>query len=396
MPAGGLAGARSAPRPAAARGVAVVLSLPCAAGLVVLPFLVVRPNRIVGGEPLYLWQVADGAAWLAAALGLIGLALLPAVLPSQSGRAAVAAAGIVAAMLLSGFEAQAQLAEAGEFARVSLGGGFWLAVAFFGLTAADGLMRLDLGPAARLLLTALVAVALVLALRGSWFADLSLLQEYRANADTFRAAFWGHLLLVGGSLLPALAIGLPLGRLCYASSAWRRASIPVLNILQTTPSIALFGLLMVPLAALVSAVPDLRRFGIAGIGAAPAIIALTLYSLLPIVANTMAGFEGVPRQSREAGRAMGMSRGALLAQVELPLAAPVILTGVRIVVVQNIGLAAIAALIGGGGFGTLVFRGMGQTAMDLVLLGTLPIVALAIVATVVLDAVIDTLRPARP
>ena len=389
-------GVQGATQPGGAQRVALVLSLPCAAGLALLPFLVVRPNRIVGGEPLYLWQVSDGATGWATFLVLLGLALLPIVLPNQLHRAMLAAAGIAAAMFVAGLEAQKQLAQAGEFARISLGGGFWLAVAFFALTAADGLMRLELGPSARLLLTALVAAALVLALRGGWFADLSLLQEFRANADTFRAAFWGHLLLVGGSLVPALAIGLPLGRLCYVSDRWRRACIPVLNILQTTPSIAMFALLMVPLAALVSAVPDLRRFGIAGIGAAPAIIALTLYSLLPIVTNTIAGFQGVPQQSREAGRAMGMSRRALLTQVELPLAAPIILTGVRIVVVQNIGLAAIAALIGGGGFGTLVFRGMGQTAMDLVLLGTLPIVALAIVATIVFDAAIDMLGAVRP
>lgn len=383
----------AAAAPSPARGPALVFAVPCAAGLLFLPFLTVRPNRIVSGEPLHLWETGQGAAGPAATLVLLALALAPVLLRSRHWRAALAIAGIAALMALAGMEARARLAEAGEFARVSLGGGFWLAIAFFGLAAADAFMRMQLGPLARVGATAAAGAALLLALGSDWLASLSLLQEYRANAGTFANAFRGHLLLVGGSLLPALAIGLPLGRLCHASPRWRRAALPVLNILQTTPSIAMFGLLMVPLAALVAAAPWLRDFGVAGIGATPAIIALTLYSLLPIVANTVAGFGGVPAHSREAGRAMGMSRRALLMQVELPLAAPVILTGVRIVVVQNIGLAAVAALIGGGGFGTLVFRGMGQTAMDLVLLGALPIVGLAIAATVLLDAAIDLLRP---
>jgi osmoprotectant transport system permease protein len=131
---------------------------------------------------------------------------------------------------------------------------------------------------------------------------------------------------------------------------------------------------------------------VGGIGAAPAIVALALYALLPIVANTYAGLAGVPETMRDAGRGMGMSRARLLARVELPLAAPVILTGIRIVVVQNIGLAAVAALIGGGGFGTLVFRGMGQAAMDLVLLGTVPIVAMAILASLLFDVGIELTR----
>ena len=94
----------------------------------------------------------------------------------------------------------------------------------------------------------------------------------------------------------------------------------------------------------------------------------------------------------DAARGMGLSRRQLLTQVELPLALPVILTGIRIVLVQNIGLATVAALIGGGGFGTFVFQGIGQTAMDLVLLGAVPTVALAFAAAVMLDAAIDLTR----
>lgn len=376
-----------------ARKVALVFALPCIAALIALPFLSFRPNRILSGEGFYLWEL--GALGIAGFAVLMLLAISTVAVTHQYSRAFLSMAGVAGAMFLAGQTAENSLIDASQFARVSLGGGFWVGAAFFALAAADALMRLELRPLISLGLTVAVAGIMAWALAGGFFDSLSILQEYQANADSFAAAFRGHLLLVGGSLLPALVIGLPLGRLCAVSSRARSIAIPILNILQTTPSIAMFGLLMVPLAALVAAVPQLRSLGIGGIGVAPAIIALTLYSLLPIVANTITGFASVPRETREAGRAMGMTNAALLRQVELPLAAPVILTGVRIVVVQNIGLAAIAALIGGGGFGTLVFRGMGQTAMDLVLLGTLPIVALAILASIFFDAAINLTEPRR-
>jgi osmoprotectant transport system permease protein len=129
--------------------------------------------------------------------------------------------------------------------------------------------------------------------------------------------------------------------------------------------------------------------GIRGIGTAPALIALFLYSLLPVVANTVVGLGEVRRSVVEAAEGMGMTKFQRLFQVELPLALPVILTGIRIVLVQNIGLVTIAALIGGGGFGTFVFQGIGQAATDLVLLGAVPTIALAFTAAILLDAAIE-------
>src|SRR5690606_36769815 len=148
------------------------------------------------------------------------------------------------------------------------------------------------------------------------------------------------------------------------------------------PSIALFGLLIAPLAWVAANIPGAAAIGISGNGAAPAMVALFANSLLPIVANTVVGLEGVPPAASDAARGMGMTNWQRLATVEFPLAFPVILTGIRIILVQNIGLATIAALIGGGGFGVFVFQGVGQTALDLVLLGAVPTVALAVAAAV--------------
>lgn len=365
---------------------AAIFALPVVGALVLLPFLSFRANRLVAGEGVWLWEVSSPAGTLIGSGLLLALALATVATDRQVLRALIAGAGVAATAGLAGYGATALMAEAPPIARVSLGAGFWIAIGFFALAMADALARLAPHPGVSILLMVAISAGVLAALGSGWFGDLSIFHEYRANRDAFALAFSGHLLLVGASLLPALLIGVPLGRLCFTSLPARMVALPILNILQTTPSIAMFGLLMIPLGALAIAMPWLGQLGVAGIGAAPAILALALYSLLPIVSNTIAGFDGVSGDVREAGRAMGMTKRGLLLQVELPLAAPVILTGFRIVVVQNIGLATVAALIGGGGFGTLVFRGMGQAATDLILLGTLPIIALAILATVLLDA----------
>ncbi|WP_282025148.1 ABC transporter permease [Limimaricola cinnabarinus] len=374
----------------ASRRAAAVYALPALAGLALLPYLNFRANRIVSGDGVMIWSPEGGA--IIAALALSALALGTVWARAQAVRLACALGALAVLLWSVGQGAAALSADAPEFARVSLGGGFWIAAAFLALAAADAVARMSLGAWARIAALLLPAAVFAVALRAGLFDALSILREYDTNRDVFDAALGGHLRLVIGSLIPALAIGLPLGWACFAGPRARMVILPALNLLQTTPSIAMFGLLMLPLGALSRAVPALRDWGVGGIGAAPAIVALALYALLPIVANTYAGLAGVPETMRDAGRGMGMSRARLLARVELPLAAPVILTGIRIVVVQNIGLAAVAALIGGGGFGTLVFRGMGQAAMDLVLLGTVPIVAMAILASLLFDVGIELTR----
>jgi osmoprotectant transport system permease protein len=115
-----------------------------------------------------------------------------------------------------------------------------------------------------------------------------------------------------------------------------------------------------------------------------------------VVANTVVGLVGVPPDANDAARGMGMTDFQRLIGIELPLAFPVILTGIRIVLVQNIGLATVAALIGGGGFGIFVFQGIGQTALDLVLLGAVPTVLLAFAAAIILDALVELTSIRQP
>jgi osmoprotectant transport system permease protein len=281
------------------------------------------------------------------------------------------------------------------FARVSAGPGFWVLAFTLALMAADALTRMQLKPWPRIGLLALVAAAIAALLMSGGWNDLSILKEYGARAGAFWREGRTHILLAFGSLAAAAVVGVPLGILCYRHPKLRTGVLNVLNAVQTIPSIALFGLLIAPLGWLAFKVPAAAAIGISGIGAAPALVALFVYSLLPVVANTVVGLIGVPEAANDAARGMGMTDRQRLLGVELPLAFPVILTGIRIVLVQNIGLATIAALIGGGGFGVFVFQGIGQTAMDLVLLGAVPTVALAFAAAVVLDACVEMASPGK-
>jgi osmoprotectant transport system permease protein len=176
-----------------------------------------------------------------------------------------------------------------------------------------------------------------------------------------------HLLLVAVSTLIAVGVGIPVGLLLTRRARWKRPVLAVANVLQTVPSLALFGLL-IPLPY------------VGGIGARAAVVALVLYALLPVIRNTVTGVEGVDRSVREAAVAMGMTGAQVLRQVELPLAAPVILAGVRVATVISVGVATIAAAIGAGGLGTFIFRGLRQYDNNLILAGAVPAALLALAA----------------
>ena len=366
----------------------VLIALIAAAGAA-LPFALFRANRIVLGEPKSLLDALPGFP-SGALVGILLVGFLVALLRFPILLKLVAGFLVLAVLFVFiGWSATYLTPEGDTFARVSPGAGFWLLVFAFALLVTDALTRLKLKPLVRigiLLVVALAAAALLWS--GAW-NDLSILKEYANRAAAVWAEARTHLALAFGSVAIATVVGIPLGILCYKVRPLRAGVLNVLNIVQTIPSIALFGLLIAPLAWVAANVPGASAIGISGIGVAPAMVALFAYSLLPIVSNTVVGLQSVAPAAVDAAKGMGMTGSQRLMQVELPLAFPVILTGIRIVLVQNIGLATIAALIGGGGFGVFVFQGIGQTAMDLVLLGAVPTVALAFAAAVVLDAMVE-------
>ena len=205
----------------------------------------------------------------------------------------------------------------------------------------------------------------------------------------FRDSLHQHVALAFGSLALALCVGVPLG---VAAHAFRRLGGPLLaglNIIQTIPSLALFGLLIPLFGWVASTIPGAAAVGVAGIGRFPALVALFLYALLPVVSNTRAGLDAVSPPVHDAAVSLGMTRLQILWQVELPLALPAILAATRIVLVQNIGLTVIAGLIGGGGFGSFVFQGLNQASTDMILLGALPTIFLAVLAGLTLDLAVE-------
>ena len=206
---------------------------------------------------------------------------------------------------------------------------------------------------------------------------LEALSRYR---DELARATLEHLALVAAAILIASAIGIPLGIASVRRPLLRRWVLGLTNAVQTIPSLALFGLL-IPLAY------------IGGVGTRPAIVAMTLYALLPIVRNAYVGVSEVDPAVRESAVAMGMTDRQILLMVELPLASRTILAGLRVAAVTAVGVATIAALIGAGGLGRLIYTGLQTVNTPLVLLGAVPAALLALGADFLLGLLERKLSP---
>src|SRR5213593_3030646 len=193
---------------------------------------------------------------------------------------------------------------------------------------------------------------------------MTLWDFYARNSQEVLGLVGQHLVLVALSTGAAAVIGVPLGVLLTRRPAWRGPVLGIANVFQTVPSLALFGILI----------------PILGIGFWTAVTALVVYALLPIVRNTYTGIAGVDPAVREAGRGMGMTDGELLRLVELPLAASVILAGIRVATVVSVGVATIGAAIGAGGLGVYIFRGVAVVDDTLILAGAIPAALMALAA----------------
>ncbi len=200
----------------------------------------------------------------------------------------------------------------------------------------------------------------------------------------FGPDFWRllfeHVVLVAGSVAAATVVGVPLGVVAFRNAMAGRVILAVVGILQTVPSLALLALLIAVLGT---------------IGTVPALIALFLYGLLPIVANTHAGLVGVARGLVQAGAALGLSARQQLALIELPLAAPTIVVGIRTAAVINVGTATMAAFVGAGGFGERITAGLALNDGTTMLAGAIPAAALALIVQLAFDGLARAADPAR-
>lgn len=353
-----------------------------------LPLLRVAPNRLVSGDPVYLAELLQTpsrglfpAGWVV----LIVAAMVAAIFGSARrwvhwGVVGIAAVWMATLVWLAGHHASATALTESPLARTALGAGFWSLIALSWLLCLDAVERLQIGFLPRMALVASVAVPMASVVGLGYCDELSILKEYANRSDVFASAVLRHLQIVATAIVPTVLLGLPLAWAAYRHARVHSLLFPFLNLVQTIPSIALFGLFMAPLAWMAASYPLLGRAGIRGVGLAPAVLALFLYSLLPVVRSAVAGLQQVPGAVKTAARGMGMGAGAIFWRVEVPLALPVLLLGLRAAVVQTIGLAAVTALVGAGGLGSLMFEGLFSGANELVLLGVVPIVVLAVLA----------------
>jgi osmoprotectant transport system permease protein len=209
---------------------------------------------------------------------------------------------------------------------------------------------------------------------------MSLLEFFLRHRAEILQSTGEHVWLVGLTMLFAIAIGVPLGIVVTRRPWLAKPILGSANVAETIPSLALFGFLL-PIPWLGDRSDRL------------AIVALTLYALLPIIRNTSAGISGVDPAVREAARSMGMTDGQVLRRVELPLSIPTVIAGIRVATVLTVGIATIAAAVGAGGLGEFIFRGLAMVNDQLILAGAIPAAVLALGADFLLSALERRLRP---
>ena len=354
--------------------------------LACLPLVSTAPNRLLSGQGQGLWQVLEttGTPWKASILTLavtlficlVGLCLRPWQKRCSTLILILLVCAVWGLTALAGQFAALSFTQTDGLGRITLSGGFWLMVLLAWLAANDALRRVRASNLAVSCYWVTVLVGLLVLITSGALDSLSSLREYANRQEDFWRALAQHIHIIALTTGLTVVIGLPLGVAIHRHPAWAGRVFPLLNLVQTIPSIALFGLLIAVLAWLGKVFPLLPAWGIQGIGLAPAVLALTLYSLLPLVRSTREGLSQLPQALTESGKAMGLSNSQLFWQVELPLAFPVILSGLKVMLIQSIGLTAVAALIGAGGLGALMFEGLFSSAVDLVILAVMPIVVL--------------------
>ena len=358
--------------------VAVAIGLP---SFLALPFATVRSSRIVTGSGVSAWHALG--PWLALLVAAMWVLVAALSLRNGGRRSALArgvlGAGIIVALVaISGWAATTIGTATGPFARVSIGGGVWVSAiaAYTVLLASRRIVGKSTPPG--LALGLVVPVTIVGLLASGYLSNLGMMREYANVQDRFWVEAVNTVVFSAASVTIAIGVGVGLGIAAFRDQRLERPVFATVSVFQTVPGLAMVGLLVAPLAALSFAVPFLRNLGVGGIGWAPVVTALTLYALLAIVRNTYAGLRGVPPTVVDAGRGMGMSERQLMRKVRIPLAGPVLFSGIRTSTVQTIGNATLGAFVGGITLGRFIFEGLAEQAPDLTMLGSIALVVIAL------------------
>ena len=362
-----------------------------AAASLIFPVVTLKPNRVDDGSPLS-WMETGGLFPIILIVALLLLLFFAGI--SGSGRkflflkSATAFLLFIIVLVLAGPISGEQITADIPYGRITLSSGFWIFSAALFMILNAVLHQIKIQWLRFLYQIIPIAILFIFLLSGS-LDKLSIIMEFILKKERVLREIGNHLRLSGTAVFLSLCIGIPLGIVSWKRKGSEKPIFYFLNSVQTIPSLALFGLLIAPLSYLSFHYPFLRQMGIQGIGNTPALIALTLYALLPVARNTYIGLSVVNSDTLQAGQGMGMNAGQLFLGVEIPMALPVILSGIRISVIQAVGNTAVAALIGAGGLGIFIFQGLGQGAPDLILLGVIPVITLAVLLDRLLSFIIS-------
>ncbi len=345
-----------------------VLGLSLAGLGMFLPLLIVKANRLVVGNSVGIF----GLPMFFLLLPLLFLAFFLAFSKIKS-LALMLLGNFMFLLLLALLSLSSRELGVNPISRVAPASGYWLLLLGAWLVAYAGALGMR-----QLWLSSLGIVFGIGFLLTGGLDYLSVLREYSANQSEFWQELLHHIQLAFAAWVLSSLLGGLIG--AYAAFRPRISSVALglANALQTVPSIALFALLIPFFSALAKNFPILETLGIRGIGFAPALTALTLYGVLPVLRGTILGLQNVPEAPLEAARGLGFTQKQLFWQVQVPLAVPLLLQGLRLAAVSLIGLTALSSLIGAGGLGGFIFTGLGSGAIDRVLLGAIPTLILAL------------------
>lgn len=362
------------------------------------PFVWFRPNRIVAGVGVSAIGAFEAAGWVVLIMWCVAsfAALAPRRSPASdratgqalftAGRGVLASGAFILVLAEAGNAAAAFAEGQGSAARTSFGWTFYLFVfaLFLVLYAASADTPNRWG---RVMTVAVLPIGVVLLAVYGVLGELGIVREGALARGTFGREVTRHLFYALGATVGAVVLGIPLGIACARSRKAENAIMGVLNLGQVLPVLAFVGIMIPILGTISDRLAGLKSLGISGIGWAPVMVVLLVYALFPITRNTLVAIQQLDPAILDTARGMGMGRWRSMREVELPLAFPIVLAGVRIALVQSTAGAIIAAFVGGGGLGTIMFMGLEQTSMDLVLVGVVPIVALALFFDTLLRAI---------
>lgn len=273
-------------------------------------------------------------------------------------------------------------------ARLSFSFGFLIAViALYGIMVVCGQKtgKVWMNVAVHALCWIIVGILLVTGQLNTY----AVMREYASVSNTFWTSFFQHLALCRDALLIAIILGLPTGFFCYRNKIVDNIVLVILSIVETLPIMALYALVRIPYAALLTAAPSLSELGLATFGRPIALTALVMYALYLIIFNTRAAFTNMDHSYMENAIAMGMSPSMAFFRVQLPLAIPVIFSGIRVALISCLVAASFAAYVGGGGLGNYIITGINNLSIDMQLLGVIPIFVITVIADLLMRILYD-------